>query len=166
MMSKEDTPNVDERLATLEVDVSALKDRLTVITQAIGDPRVGGITPAFQAPAFLTQAIFQGFPLALSRLLLAPFSFPKQPIAGPCNMAQAVINIGGPGSYQLLVSVAPESDCSVIVNDPAGIVGIGPVAPGNSLLSKPFSGSLNPQLIATCQGSGNCKGEITLIQLP
>jgi len=165
-MANKDKSEVDERLMNLEVDLSALKDRITLIAQTINDLRAGAKAMGFLDPTFPNQTIIQAFPLSIPLLFAPktfPFTYPVQRINGPCATTTANIAIPGQGNYILTVNVPGESDCSVIVNDPAGLAAIGPVAPGSSV-SVPFA-FFSPTLIAKCQGSGNCIAELTLVQL-
>jgi hypothetical protein len=165
-MAKQFSSEFDDRLTALEGDFGALKDRLTIITQMISGIQTSRIAPSFQEATLTNRSILQGYlpsiPLLLFPSSKLPFSFPTQIIKGPCATATATIAVPGQGNYTLTINVAGESDCSVVANDPDGIVAFGPVAPGSSM-SIPFV-FFTPTLIAKCQGRGNCIAELTLTQ--
>lgn len=163
-MPKADTPDVDERLTSLEVDVRALKDRLTAIAQAIGSLQFGGQTSAFPLPAstFPGQSIL--FPFGFLRLFACFPSPQTYKIKGTCGKSTAKIPIPGPGNYILTVNVPDDSDCAVEINDLEGLTSV-VVLPGNSQ-GIPYSSTLTSMLIARCQGEGgDCIAELTLTQV-
>lgn len=167
-MNEKDGPSVDERLTSLEAQVGAVQDQLTVLTQAISNLQSPGMPAGFQPQPYPTQAVFQGFPLATPLLLFAstataaqPVVFPALPIKADCSKAMATIVLPGPGNYYLTVTVDEESDCAVAIS--SLVPNFGPVAPGTSeTFYFPF---FTQKLFAKCQGDGRCIGQVQLVKL-